>query len=447
MTPDERQSRLRVLLVAYAWPPTGGGGTGRVLKLAKYAAVHGIVPSVLTVSNPSVPVHDPSLLRDVPDGVEVIRARTLEPGYAAKTAVWRTDSGRRRSIGARVKTRLGSLARQMLVPDPQVLWQPAAGLAMARRMRSQAAEDVVFITAPPFSSFLLGPLTRLRRGTGLVLDYRDEWSTVRTTYEMSGRASAWFGPALERRLVRYAHAITVATEGFRQHLLESLPFLDPATVHVITNGYDPDDYPATLPDLPSDRFVITYAGTIFKLTSVRGLLAAVRVLHERSPERAKRLRLRFLGRIVETEADAFEGMEPFGVERAGSVPRDDVVPALAASHMALMTLAREPGTDRIYPAKAFELMHLGRPVMAITPPGVLADLVERHRLGQVLDPDDVGAMACFLERTLQDFCEGRYVPRSAAIDTGRFHRRALAGEFAAVFREASARARAVRPGV
>jgi hypothetical protein len=90
------------------------------------------------------------------------------------------------------------------------------------------------------------------------------------------------------------------------------------------------------------------------------------------------------------------------------------------------------------------LMHLGRPVMAITPPGVLADLVERHRLGQVLDPDDVGAMALFLERTLQDFREGRYVPRAAAIDTGRFHRRALAGEFADVFREASVRARAGR---
>jgi len=437
-------SPLRVLLVSYAWPPTGGVGTGRVLKLAKYAADHRIRPSVLTVSNPSVPLIDPSLLRDVPAGIEVIRARSLEPGYASKAAVWRDSStpAARGRGGLRLKSRILSLARQFLVPDPQVLWLPAAAAALARRLRSPDAEDVVFITAPPFSSFLAGPLTRLRRGTALVLDYRDEWSTVRSSYEMSGRLAAFAGAALERRVVRYAHAITVATVAFRAHLLADIPHLDPSRVHVIPNGYDPDDFPPVLPDPPSDRFVLTYAGTVYRLTSARGLLAAVRLLHERNPDFARRLHVRFIGRIVETEADAFDGMERYGVERVGFLPKDQVIPELAASHMALVLHAHAAGTERIYPAKAFELMHLGRPVLAITPRGVLWDLVERHHLGHVFDPDDAPAIAAFLDRSLRDFCGGQYVPEAAAIDTERFHRRALAGEFAAVFRTAADLARA-----
>ena len=435
-------SALRVLLVAYAWPPTGGVGTGRVLKLAKYAADHNLQPSVLTVSNPSVPLIDPSLLRDVPAGIEVIRARTLEPGYASKAAVWREASSQAGQGGLRLKSRIRSLARQLLVPDPQVLWQPAAAVALARRLRSPDAEDVVFITAPPFSSFLAGPLTRLRRGTALVLDYRDEWSTVRSSYEMSGRLAASAGAAFERRVVRYAHAITVATEAFRDHLLANIPTLDPARVHVIPNGYDPDDFPPGLPDPPSDRFVLTYAGTVYRLTSARGLLAAVRLLHEGNPDLARRLHVRFVGRIVETEADAFDGMERYGVERIGFLPKDQVMPELAASHMTLVLHAHATGTERIYPAKVFELMHLGRPVLAITPRGVLSALVERHRLGHVFDPDDVPAIAAFLDRSLRDFCAGRYVSKVAAVDTGRFHRRALAGEFAAVFRAAAGLARA-----
>jgi glycosyltransferase involved in cell wall biosynthesis len=114
---------------------------------------------------------------------------------------------------------------------------------------------------------------------------------------MSGRLAAFAGAAIERRVVRYAHAITVATVAFRDHLLANIPSLDPARVHAIPNGYDPDDFSPVLPDAPSDRFVLTYAGTVYRLTSARGLLAAVRMLHERNPDLARGC-MRFIGRIV-----------------------------------------------------------------------------------------------------------------------------------------------------
>src|SRR6185312_6160070 len=83
---------LKALLVAYGFPPVGGAGVQRVLKLTKYLPAHGITPRVLTVSNPSVPVLDPSLERDFPPGLEVHRAHTFEPGYAMKQAAWDASS-------------------------------------------------------------------------------------------------------------------------------------------------------------------------------------------------------------------------------------------------------------------------------------------------------------------------------------------------------------------
>ena len=77
-------ARQQALLVAYAFPPVGGAGVQRMSKLAKYLPLHGFAPQVLTVSNPSVPLTDESLARDLPPDLEVIRARSLEPGYAAK---------------------------------------------------------------------------------------------------------------------------------------------------------------------------------------------------------------------------------------------------------------------------------------------------------------------------------------------------------------------------
>ena len=435
-------AHVRALLLAYVWPPAGGVGAQRVLKLAKFLPEHGVTPSVLTVSNPSVPLVDHSLSRNVSADLEILRARTLEPGYQTKSVVWQASHSQAgKSRGRRLRDRALGLARHTLVPDPQVLWQPGAMRVLATRLASPRADDIVFITAPPFSSFMSGALARLWRGTAVVLDYRDEWSTIRERYEMKGGLSARIGPWLERALVSCADAITVATESFREHLLESFPFLDPSRVHFIPNGYDPDDFPADLPDPPTDRLVVTYAGTVFTLTSASGLLAGIRLLHERSPALAERLHVRFIGRIVDTEAKAFEGMERFGVERTGFLPKDQVMRALAASHLTLVTLARLPGNERIYPAKTFELMYLGRPMLVLYPTGVLTAMVERHGAGRVLPPDDPPRVAAYLAEQLQAFVAGQLPLRAPVAGLERYHRRAQAGEFAEVFRSATARAR------
>ncbi|HTE52957.1 MAG TPA: glycosyltransferase [Kofleriaceae bacterium] len=446
---------MRALLVSYVFPPVGGAGVGRTLKLAKYLPDHGVEPAVMTCANPSVPVFDESLLRDVRPEMEIVRARTLEPGYALKKATWERDEasgdgkgsggkGRAvRGVSRRLVGLAGGLARAALVPDPQILWQPHAQVVLGQRLAGSRRDDVVFISGPPFSQFLLAPLARARRGTAVVLDYRDEWVTYRNTYEMMGRASAVVGAALERTLVRAAHAITTATEAFRERLLGDFPFLDPARVHAIPNGYDPDDFPARdqLPAPPSDRFVLTYAGTVFKLTSPRGLIGALGRLRREDPALARLLEVRFVGRIVDTELPLFAGSEELGVVQRGYVGKDEVVRELAASHMVLCLLDEVAGTERIYPAKIFELMYLGRPCLTLAPPGALADLCHRHRLGAVIAPRDEAAIASHLAEVLRRFRDGEYRAEADAVDVERYHRRAQAGQFAAVFEQAVEAAR------
>ncbi|HKY11769.1 MAG TPA: glycosyltransferase, partial [Gaiellaceae bacterium] len=265
-----------------------------------------------------------------------------------------------------------------------------------------------------------------------------EWVTYRTTYEMMGRAAAAVGPALERTILRSAHAVTTATEAFRDRLLADFPFLDPSRVYAIPNGYDPDDFPLERPAPPTDRFVLTYAGTIFKLTSARGLLGALRRLHRDEPSLARSLEVHFYGRIVDTELDAFAGSEQLGVVRHGYVDKGEVTRAIAASHMALCLLDDVPGVERIYPAKIFELMALGRPCLTLSPEGALTHLVRAHQLGPVIAPRDEVAIAAALAAALRRFRAGTWSIDAQATGIERYHRRALAGEFAAVFRAALA---------
>ncbi len=434
------KKNCNALVVSYNFPPVGGAGVQRVVKLVKYLPEFGVSTTVLTVSNPSVPLRDEALLRDIPLGTRIVRAATLEPGYAAKQVVWENHAASNVSLLQRGRRLAIRAARQALVPDPQVLWLPAAAVTIRQELRMKAV-NCVLISGPPFSQFLLAPLVRASsRRTAVVVDYRDEWSTTRSTYEMlTGSLSRRVGTALEHVTLHAAHFVVTATEEFRENLLKNHSFLRPDRVVAIPNGYDPDDFPEETGEKTKDRLTLTYAGTVFKLTSPAGLLAAIRLLHEREPQLAKLLSVRFIGRIVQTEQQHFTGLERIGIECVGYVPHDRVIGELSRCHVTLCILDDALGVERIYPAKIFELMRLSQPVLALTREGALSRLVRTHNLGVVIPPRAVERVAEQLSHWLVDFRNG-IIPQRQGNDTisiERYHRRVLAGEFADLMRRAS----------
>ena len=69
----------RVLIITYYWPPAGGAGAQRWLKMTKYLRDYGVEPVIYTPEDPDYPVVDNSLLREVPEGIEVVRQPIWEP--------------------------------------------------------------------------------------------------------------------------------------------------------------------------------------------------------------------------------------------------------------------------------------------------------------------------------------------------------------------------------
>ena len=424
------ESVVRVLVVSYTFPPAGGVGVQRVSKLVKYLPEFGVEPIVLTAQNPSVPIEDATTLRDIPKTTEIIRTRTFEPGYRAKAKVWR-DAAKPNPI----RRAIARFAGRLFIPDPQILWLPATAPHMAR---FSSEVDVVLVTAPPFSPFLLGPLARVP----FVLDYRDEWRMA-SSYEM--HTSPWASRIIDRlepALACRAAMIVTATEEFRENLLRRIPRLDPARVVTITNGYDPDDF-QSLVDLPGpplgsavgQTLVMTYAGTTFRHTSPSGFLAALRILQERDPSILSRIDVRFVGRMVPTEIELFEQTPLPCVHRIPYVPREQALRMVAQSHVALLILDEVPHAESMYPAKIFEMMHLRRPVLALAPQGALSRLIKKHNLGTVVSPRDPHAIAEAIMHYVRAFEQGGIEPAQPC-DIERFHRRAIAGQFAEVLRSA-----------
>jgi hypothetical protein len=69
----------RVLIITYYWPPSGGSGVQRWLKMSKYLPEYGWQPVIYTTENAEYPIIDPTLEKDVCPEAEVIRRPIVEP--------------------------------------------------------------------------------------------------------------------------------------------------------------------------------------------------------------------------------------------------------------------------------------------------------------------------------------------------------------------------------
>lgn len=427
----------RVLFVAYAFPPVGGAGVQRVTKFAKYLPDWGWQVSVLTVSNPSVPVADTTLVADVPPDTLVRRARTLEPSYSTKALV--SATGGRCATGARCVRRVAGaavrrLATGVLQPDPQLLWLPAA-VREGRRLLESVPHAAIVATGPPFSSFLVA--ARLQRASGLplVLDYRDEWDLTNRFHENKkyGRLASRLNRLMERAVTRRASAIVATSEASARAIMAARdPRAVPVPVVCLRNGFDPEDFASPAPATPAGgdrRFRLVYTGTLWAHTSVAPLVDAVERLCRERPDLADRLELVFAGRRTEAQEQLLSRLSGTGVHLVVHPYLDHhQVIDLMRSANALCSLTTDaPDAERFLNAKIFEYMAARRPILAIAPRGDLWRVLDEYPAASRFVPADVPAIAACLVHKLSRFATGAAEP-PVEWDGHRYDRRQQAGE-------------------
>ena len=156
---------MKVLLVSFYFPPAGGGGVQRPLKLAQYLPALGIETHVLAPDDPQW-IHRDEALR-VPTQAWVHRARYLGPSGRKPAEELHGKTGL-----ARLTTQARLFGRRALVPDENVSWNLTAIPSAIRLVRKHEI-DVVITTSPPNSIHLVGAAVKRATGARWVADLRD----------------------------------------------------------------------------------------------------------------------------------------------------------------------------------------------------------------------------------------------------------------------------------
>jgi hypothetical protein len=244
----------KVLMIAYYTPPLGMSGGMRVAKFAKYLPQFGWQPVILTVKPIAYYHYDYELLSDLKH-VRIYRSESLDPNRL----LYRF--GQRKP---KYKPGPGCLflnLNYLLFPDAKALWAPFA-YSLGKKIIRAESPDLIFATAPPYTSLLLGLLLKKVSGLPLVCDFRDPWPTGPVPPPSFQRAEIL---ALRNYLIAGSDAQIFAHQEVIDQIGQGV---------LIRNGYDPQDF--MVKPLQIGRNNGVYAGNALgNETEISSLLEAV----------------------------------------------------------------------------------------------------------------------------------------------------------------------------
>lgn len=235
----------------------------------------------------------------------------------------------------------------------------------------------------------------------------------------------WIEGHLERMVVERADRVICNTPAMRRSFLARYHGVAPEKFVTITNGYDEADFGGLQPE-PVTKFEILYPGMIATGNrNPKPLLAGIRMAIDRGLLNPDDLQITFLGCGPNGRDPEFQdNLDRFNLREVSNLvekrmPHRQALQRMAGANV-LVVLSEPLGegpeveAERRWshlqvPAKVYEYLRLGRPMLALVSGGAVAELLGQTRGGVVVAPDDIEGIA----RSLGELYQRQTVPSPA----------------------------------
>lgn len=425
---SDPRHKPNILVFAECFPPSTAVGTRRTLALVGHLNRQGWGVTVITAWPEKGTMVDESILADLPGEIRVVQVRpmnlhrlalrlrpggsgraaspvhTQNPGPEAHAVGETADQSPRPLSGWR---KLADwLSWWLLIPDSRAVWATLA--AWSGLLRSFGHTDIIYSSAPAWSSHLAAAMVSRLINRPLVADFRDPWcgSAYRP---IPYRAHRRLDEYLERRVMARSSAVVCAWEGIARHLRQSYP-AQADHIRTVWNGFDPaqiDSAPAVR--LVNGQCVLLHAGNFYGPRSPLPLLEGLSLLRRRRADLPAVLRVILAGLEHYNGTPLIQMVAAHGLEDLvdvlGPLPHGRSLSLLKGADVAL--LFGQSGREDLasVPAKIYEYIGAGKAVLALGAGTEVCSLLRKGgcRLWEALTP---GEVAEAVERILGEHAAG-----------------------------------------
>lgn len=430
----------KLLFHTYHFPPIGGSGAQRPLKMVRNLAEQGYRSVVVTRGGDEREDRwapkDATLIAEIPAGLEIRRVRSPEP---APTARWRPIA-----------------ERWLRVTDRWTAWWGESSYRLGLEAGSDA--DLIYVWMQPYASAAPGAALSRALGVPWVADLGDPWALD----EMMVYPSA-LHRRLElrrmRRLLGTASAIVMSTSEAVDRLHREFPELRDRPVVAIPNGFDAEDFTVEPTPRVDDKFRIVHTGYLHTelglqqrnrrslLTALGGrargldiltrshvyLVEAINTALQREPQLRDVVELHLAGVLNETDRSVAARCPVVALH--GYMSHSDSIELMRTGDLLFLPMQNLPQGVRatIVPGKTYEYLASGTPILGAVPEGDARDILAEAGNATLVRPDDVEGMAAAIARAVERFRAGETPPLPSSEVVARFEYRKLAADLAAVF--------------
>lgn len=400
--------KKKVLIITYYWPPSGGAGVQRWLKLSKYLPDFGIDPIILTVDEnfASYPLLDDTLLADVSPDLKVFKTKSFEvlDWYKkikkTKKVPYGGFASSSQDIGFVEKT-MRFVRGNFFIPDARIGWNKYA-LKEALRLISAEGIETIITTGTPHSTHLIGLKIKQKfPKMHWFADFRDPWTDIfYNDLLMQTALAKKLNAQKEKAVLEQADSILTVGENLIEILLQKSSKISKEKFILLQNGFDPADFQQLPNKVETDSFKIVYLGTASIDYPFQSILEAIDLLT--AAEKLK-IKLEIIGSFDFETDQLFEKYgKSFSITKKAYIPHDEVPAQLNSADLLILMIPKTKNDKSITTGKIFEYLAIKKLILGIGPiDGDAAKIIQQTDSGQFFTADDVESMKEFIQANLK----------------------------------------------
>lgn len=361
----------KVLIITYYWPPTGGSGVQRWLKMSKYLPEYGWHPVIYTPENPESGIIDNSLQKDIHENLTVVKTKIKEPFEIYKKITGR-KKGEMIGTGFLSEKKSDSFAEKLsvwirgniFIPDARMLWIKPSVKFLTSYLKKKPV-DLIVSTGPPHSMHLIALKVSKKLSVPWIADFRDPWTGIDFYHQLKlTRFADNKHKKLEKQVLKNAGGVITVNRT----LASDLEKISGRKVDVVTNGFDPDDYLITNNNNISDKFLLCHLGSMNKDRNHEIFWRALKELKNEIPGFANDLHMELIGA---TDYSVREIVKEYNLDNNVNYIKfaghQTAINKAAQAQVLYLPLNNTPNAKGITPTKFFEYLAIRRPVLCIGP--------------------------------------------------------------------------------
>jgi hypothetical protein len=361
----KREGKMKILIIAYSFPPYNSMGAVRVGKIAKYLNSFGHEVRVITAKNQP-------LRADLPIEVpinQIIQTNWINMNKLPEMLIGGKDKVATNGYEIRLKNKSNHLKKFLKsivktyklflnYPDNRIGWLPYAKKS-GNDLIEKWKPDIIYTSSLPFTSALVGSYLSKKYNIPWIAEFRDLWFDNPYNNTPSWRKK--IDQKLETNVLKNASGIITVTQGMKLKLQNKTH----VPSEVVYNGFDVTDINnIEINNTKNDKLSIVYTGIIYE--GKRDPSSLFRALTKLQEEDRKLVEVKFYGKYMNSVSTLVEQYELSDIVSINpSVPYNEALAIQANADILLLLSWNDKREEGVIPGKVFEYIGAKKPILSI----------------------------------------------------------------------------------